>query len=83
MKLGAKGVYLGMLSRTGNDGKSYHTVNVDFEDEIHSFNTQTPDKFRNIPKYTLCDFTMMFRTYRGKDGSNQSYMSLESAVPCK
>lgn len=83
MKLSAKGVYLGMLSRTGKDNKVYNTVNVDFEDEIHSFNTNEPEKFRQIPKYTLCDFTMVFATYRGRDGNNQSYMMLQSAIPCK
>lgn len=83
MKLGAKGVYLGMLTRVGKDNKSYYTVNVDFDDEIHSFNTNKPDMFKAIPKYTLCEFSMMFRTYRDQSGNNQSYLALESAIPCK
>lgn len=83
MKLLAKGVYLGINSRTGADGKTYSNVNLEVDDELYSFSTRDASVFNGIPKYTACTFELRYGTYRNKSGVECQYMRIESATPVK
>lgn len=82
MKVYGNGYFIGMLEREGKDGKKYTTVNCDFDNEVKTFSTSNPERFRDIPKFTPCVFEFNYQTFR-QDGKESNYLAITSAKPNK